>query len=97
MKPSEKAHMTRYYRAAGNLADRISDLPDMPLPDEKLAVVEIFRTEKASPAVLRDAFWLMDNEPYRFGGYGSSNKWHPRLRRVRNDPEYGSQLFAMFK
>jgi hypothetical protein len=94
MTPSQKAHQTRYYRAARNLAMRIADIPALPSHDERMAVIEAFRAEKASPAVLRDAFWVMDNEPGRFA---SRDAWHPRLRRVRNDPTYGRQLFAMFQ
>jgi hypothetical protein len=94
MSPSQKAHQTRYYRAARNLASRISEIQANSPEQEHEAVLECFRVEKASPAVLRDAFWILDNEPGRFF---QRDSWHPRLRKVRNNPAYGKQLFAMFQ
>lgn len=93
MTPSQKAHQTRYYRAARNLAERISALPQMEREQEMLAVIELFKTEPGSRDVIRDAFWILDNESGRFGRW---QDWHPKLRRVRNTPDFGRQLFALW-
>jgi hypothetical protein len=94
MSPAQKAHQTRYYRAARNLAERIAALPAMEREQEMLAVIDLFKTEPArSRDVIQDAFWILDNEPGRFYRW---QEWHPKLRRVRNNPEFGRQLFALW-
>lgn len=97
MTPSQKAHQTRYFKAARMLVDRLESFPDSPdNHNEVLRIFESVRAElRASPTVLADAFWIMDNEPGRFGRY-PGGRWHARLRRVRNTPEFGRRLFAMW-
>ena len=97
MTPSQKAHQTRYYKAACMLVDRLEAFPDGPdNHNEVLRIFESVRAElRASKTVLADAFWIMDNEPGRFGHY-PGGRWHARLRRVRNTPEFGRRLLAMW-
>jgi hypothetical protein len=95
MTPAEKAHMTRYFKAARSIVRRIEALLAI---EHKLGdVVRVFETVKAehrlSKAVIADAFCLLDNEPHRFG---PDQHWHARLRQVRNSPEAGPKLFAIW-
>jgi len=89
-----KKRKDSYHNVARGLVDRISALPEMPLAEEKAAIVEIFKTFGATRTDLADAFWVMDSQPYSVAV--SANPWHARLRRVRNDPTYGKQLFAIW-
>lgn len=88
---AEKSRDTRTLRAAREIAARIADLPN-PVTDEQ--VLEVLQHQKCSKSELYDAFWAMDTEPSKFA---SHQVWHPRLRRLRNNPELGERLFALFQ
>jgi hypothetical protein len=85
--PAEKAHVTRYMRLAKELAAQIATFTS----EEQ--VVAAFRAAKGSPAVKADAFWVMDEKP---GLIPNHTQWHPLLRRTRNNPTYGRELFALW-
>lgn len=95
MTPAKKAHMTRYFKAARSIVCRIKAL--LAIEHNLDDVVQVFETVKAehraSKAVIADAFWLLDNEPHRFG---PDQHWHARLRQVRNTPKFGEQLFSIW-
>lgn len=91
MTKSQKAYETTMFRVARELAVAISTLVSPVSDDQVLAVM---KNHKASGRVLCDAFWLLDNEPSRFANY---QLWHPRLRSLRNHPEVGEQMFALFR
>ena len=90
MNTNEKAHQTKYFKAARILAKAITDLPEGTDPIETLY---LWKTLKASAAVKRDAYALLDIEPRRFEHH---TNWHPKLRQLRNDTDYGPQLFELF-
>jgi hypothetical protein len=90
MNRSEKAHQTRVFAAARDLANRICQLPSDVDENQVLAAM---KAQKCSKRVLFDAFTVMDNEPHRFSHHEA---WHPRLRRLRNNTETGAQLSALF-
>lgn len=55
------------------------------------AILKLF---EAVPRRYRaDVFWELDS---RYGFYRRYNDWHPYLRRVRNHPEWGKKLFALW-
>jgi hypothetical protein len=91
MTKSEKAHDTRVFRAAREISASITALT-LPVSDDQ--VLAVMKESKCSGRVLCDAFWLMDNEPSRFADH---QVWHPRLRSLRNHPDGGRQMFALFK
>lgn len=91
MTKSQKAYETTMFRVARELAVAISTLVSPVSDDQVLAVM---KNHKASGRVLCDAFWLLDNEPSRFANH---QLWHPRLRSLRNHPEAGEQMFALFR
>lgn len=97
MTPAQKSHQKRYLKAADILVDRLENFPDG--PDNHLEVLRIFesvqRDLKLASDTLADAFWVMDSQPGRFAHY-PSGRWHARLRRVRNTPEFGRRLFALW-
>lgn len=88
---AEKAQETKRYKAARAIAAQITALPS-PVSDE--AVLEVLRAQTCSKRILSDAFWLLDNEPRRFA---DQQVWHPRLRSLRNHPEGGERMFALFQ
>lgn len=90
MTKAEKAHDTKLFRAAREITARIAELPS-PVTDEQ--VLDVLQSHPCSKRVLRDAFWVMDNEPSRFANYQT---WHPRLRRLRNNQNVGKRMFALF-
>lgn len=63
------------------------------------AVVKVFADADATPSDKGDAFWLLDEKPGGFSGYPDStgNGWHAKLRRTRNHPTHGHELFATFR
>lgn len=61
--------------------------------DKPAAVVEAFKSVKAKPYELGDAFWTLDS---KYGQFREYHKWHPKLRSCRNTPNEGKQLFALF-
>lgn len=81
---------TTIRRVAHELVARITELAP---PVTSADVLEAMRSQTCSAQVLGDAFWLMDNHPNRFANYLT---WHPRLRRLRNDPVEGERMFALF-
>lgn len=91
MTKSEKAHDTKVFRVAREVSALIASLPPPVSDDQVLAVM---KERKCSGSVLCDAFWLMDNEPSRFANH---QVWHPRLRSLRNHPDVGEQMFALFR
>lgn len=91
MTKAEKAHDTKLFRAAREISALIAELPG-PVTDEQ--VLEVMQNYKCSKRVLRDAFWVMNDEPSRFANY---QVWHPRLRRLRNNPNVGERMFTLFK
>jgi len=91
MNKTEKAHDTKIFRAARELSARIADLPT-PATDEQ--VLEVMQSQKCSNRVLCDAFAVMDNEPTRFANHQT---WYPRLRSLRNNPDVGERMFALFQ
>lgn len=90
MNKAEKARDTKTFRAAREISARISELPS-PVTDEQ--VLKAVQDQACSKRILSDAFWLMDNEPARFANH---QVWHPRLRSLRNHPNLGERLFALF-
>lgn len=88
---AEKAHDTKTFRAAREIAARIAELPNS-VTDEQ--VLNAMQSQKCSKRVLADAFWVMDNEPSRFANH---QVWHPRLRSLRNNPDVGERMFALFQ
>lgn len=90
MTKGQKAHDTKVFKAARELAKRITELQP---PVSTVATLDAIKAQKCSPRVLCDAFWLMDNEPSRFVDYQT---WHPRLRSLRNTPGVGEEMFALF-
>lgn len=61
-------------------------------PGDCVGVVRLFQEAKGKPLDKGDAFWLLDNQP---GNYPRGH-WHSTLRRCRNDPTFGPQLFDTF-
>tara|TARA_Y100000310_G_scaffold322757_1_gene382191 strand:+ start:77 stop:448 length:372 start_codon:yes stop_codon:yes gene_type:complete len=51
------------------------------------------------PALRNPLFWMLDEHPRRWGWTrlcqrtGQELEWHWKLRRTRNDPTWGHQLF----
>lgn len=88
---AEKAHDTKTFRAAREISALITELPD-PVTDAQ--VLEVMQNHKCSKRVLCDAFRVMDNEPSRFANH---HVWHPRLRSLRNNPNVGERMFALFQ
>lgn len=88
---AEKAHDTKVFRAAREITARIAELPS-PVTDEQ--VLDVMQSHQCSKRVLCDAFWAMDNKPSRFANYQT---WHPRLRSLRNNPNVGKRMFALFQ
>lgn len=91
-KKAEKSHDTKIFRAAREISGQITELAS-PATDEQVLEVMETHSHKCSKRVLCDAFWLMDNEPSRFANYQT---WHPRLRSLRNNPNAGERMFALF-
>lgn len=91
MTKAEKAHDTKTFRAAREISVRIAELPS---PVTDMQVLEVMQNHKCSKRVLGDAFWVMDNEPSRFANHQT---WHPRLRSLRNNPNVGERMFALFQ
>lgn len=92
MTPEQKAYETRKRKLAQILAKAMTDLPYNWQPQD---VIDLWRYVKGYGREIKCAvFWLMDNEPRRFADY---QVWHPRLRSVRNDPEFGEKLFELFR
>ena len=89
MTPAEKAHDTKVFRAAREIARGIEALPE----PHDMAVLALLDKQSCSGRVLGDAFTVLDNEPKRFANY---QVWHPRLRSLRNNPELGERMFALF-
>jgi hypothetical protein len=58
-------------------------------------VVKMFQEMKATPEQKCSVFWEMDNKPGRWGA--SYFTWHSLLRRTRNNPVFGRQMFATFR
>lgn len=90
MSPSQKAHETKYYRAAREIVAAMLELQQ---PTNPAYVLDVWQKHKSSRAVKRDAFTLLDNESHRFFG---SSRWHPELRQLRNHTTLGPQLLALF-
>jgi hypothetical protein len=59
------------------------------------AVVRVFAQAKATPSEKCDAFWRLDTSPGRYS-YPYFD-WHSKLRRTRNHPVHGPELFALFR
>lgn len=87
--PAQKAHLTRVNKTAKVIALRLETAES---PKDVLEAFRAMRTEhRVSPAVLGDAYHVLDTHPDRYRG-----RWHGLLRAVRNTPELGEQLFALW-
>ena len=58
-------------------------------------VVRLFSMLPISPVRRCDVFWQLDNSPGIYGGDYCT--WHSLLRRTRNHPIHGKELFALFR
>lgn len=85
-------HGKKVLRAASELSEAIADLPSPITDGNVLEVMEKGRSY--GKELLCEVFWLLDNEPRRFARH---HVWHPRLRRLRNRPTSGEELFALFR
>lgn len=87
--PAQKAHLTRVNKTARLIALRLETAES---PQDVLEAFIAMRTEhRISPAVLGDAYYMLDTHPDRYRG-----SWHGLLRATRNTPEFGEQLFALW-
>lgn len=87
MSPSEKAAATRQRKVTYAIRDALAALPPTASDAD---VVAVFASATASKAQKADAFWMLDERPGLFHGYLN---WHPILRRCRNHPVHGRELF----
>lgn len=81
--------------SASRIAQAICGLADK---SDMVAVVQVFKDEsnnirRNKKDILCSAFWMLDNSP---GYFANKDEWHPALRCVRNSPEHGEKLFALF-
>ena len=76
---------------AKSLVESVSHLPEVFSGED---VYNIFKSTKAKPQTLCDAFWTLDNKP---GLWSNRDQWHPKLRATRNHPHWGPELFKLFQ
>lgn len=91
--PADKARKTRTRQLADMIQLGLAAAAELGRTEEY--VVRLFEALPVSPVRKCDAFWLLDNEPGRYGAnyFG----WHSLLRRTRNHPTHGKALFALFR
>lgn len=87
---SNNKHRKKIVNLASSIAQAICALPDNSTSEKLL---NVFSIQKQQAANLADAFQMLDQHPAKFANHG---KWHNQLRRLRNCPENGKKLFAMF-
>lgn len=93
LSPAEKAQRTRQSRVDWALYEALKNLPD---DATEADVVGVFADFKATKTQKGNAFAELDERPGRFSGISYSS-WHSRLRRTRNHPVHGRELFALFR
>lgn len=93
MTPAEKAHDTRVFAFARRVVEEINQLIATGGASDA-EVVAIFTGGEKRKAVKSDAFFYLDNQPWRFGNRNNCQAWHSALRSCRNHPVHGHQLFA---
>jgi hypothetical protein len=87
--PAQKAHLTRVNKTARLIALRL-ETAETPL--DVFEAFQAMRTlHRVSPAILGDAYYMLDTHPDRYRG-----RWHGLLRATRNTPDLGEQLFALW-
>lgn len=77
------------YQTASALRLLIASIPE----DQLELIPSLFAKLPIQPMQRYDVFQLLDEKP---GNWSDRNEWHWKLRRVRNTPDLGKQLFATF-
>jgi hypothetical protein len=81
----------KYMILADQLAAQIVALPDRS-PAHVLALFQAAAKDHKK-MVICDAFWALDN----CASWAlDRNAWHPAIRALRNNPNFGPQLFALW-
>ena len=91
---------TAEQRAAKRYAEKIKTLAWtmrdalQALPHDAVAQVPpLFATIAKTTEDRYETFRVLDEQPGRFDSYTSSSHWHSLLRRTRNHPDHGRDLF----
>lgn len=90
---AEKARETRTRKVADAIQFGLVALAEA--NGSEADVVRLFAVQPISPVRKCDAFWLLDDKPGRYGA--NYFNWHSLLRRTRNHPIHGKELFALFR
>lgn len=90
--PAEKAAETRLLKLCDAIHSSLVILANRRATEAD--VVALFRSCTAKPGAKGDAFMKLDDSPRR---WGEDQHWHGLLRRTRNHPVHGPELFATFR